>query len=645
MLKKLTIEEMQKLAEKREGKCLSTKYINVNTKLKWQCKEGHIWEAMPSNIKKGQWCPYCARLHMGDSQRLSIEEMQEIAKNRGGKCLSTKYINAHTKLKWQCKEGHRWEAAPHGIKSGKWCPYCGGTAKLTIEDMQKIAKSRGGKCLSEKYINSKTKLKWQCKEGYIWEAMPSNIKKGHWCPHCAGEAKLTIEEMQEIAKSRGGKCLSEKYINANTKLKWQCKEGHIWEAAPNNIKMGQWCPICSNGVSERICCKYFEIIFNEKFPKSRHKWLTNSEGNQMELDGFCKELGIAFEYQGQQHYKYNKHFHKKAEEFIRRVGDDYSKQNLCKIHNIVLIEIPYNIEYEKMGEYIVNQCKEKSIKVPKITSEINYRLFNVYSPERLKEMQNLAELKGGKCLSTKYINANTKLKWQCGEGHTWEATPHGIKSGKWCPYCAGLVKLTIEEMQELAEEKDGKCLSAEYINNHTKLRWQCKEGHTWEATPHGIKSGSWCPYCSNNAKLTIEEIQELAKRREGKCLSEKYINSKTKLKWQCKEGHRWEATPNKIKIGRWCPHCARLHMGDSQRLSIEEMQEIAKNRGGKCLSTKYINANTKLKWQCKEGHRWEAIPSSIKKGSWCPVCARKNKGKQKQRKQQTLFDKLSTNKL
>ncbi|PKM92484.1 MAG: hypothetical protein CVU81_00175, partial [Euryarchaeota archaeon HGW-Euryarchaeota-1] len=67
--------------------------------------------------------------------------------------------------------------------------------------------------------------------------------------------------------------------------------------------------------------------------------------------------------------------------------------------------------------------------------------------------------------------------------------------------------------------------------------------------------------------------------------------------------------------------------------------------GGKCLSTKYINANTKLKWQCKEGHRWEAIPSSIKKGSWCPVCARKNKGKQKQRKQQTLFDKLSTNKL
>ena len=29
--------------------------------------------------------------------------------------------------------------------------------------------------------------------------------------------KLTIEEMQEIAGSRGGKCLSKKYVNNRTK--------------------------------------------------------------------------------------------------------------------------------------------------------------------------------------------------------------------------------------------------------------------------------------------------------------------------------------------------------------------------------------------------------------------------------------------
>jgi len=95
------------------------------------------------------------------------------------------------------------------IKGGSWCPYCVGTAKLTIEEMHQIAKSRGGKCLSDKYINNATKLKWQCKKGHVWETIPMAVKrhkgtKGSWCPQCNGTIKLTIKEMRQIAKSRGG---------------------------------------------------------------------------------------------------------------------------------------------------------------------------------------------------------------------------------------------------------------------------------------------------------------------------------------------------------------------------------------------------------------------------------------------------------
>lgn len=56
---------------------------------------------------------------------------------------------------------------------------------------------------------------------------------------------LTIEEMRDIARSRGGECLSEKYINSKTKLRWRCSEGHEWEAIPNNVKNHhRWCPFC-----------------------------------------------------------------------------------------------------------------------------------------------------------------------------------------------------------------------------------------------------------------------------------------------------------------------------------------------------------------------------------------------------------------
>ena len=46
-----------------------------------------------------------------------------------------------------------------------------------------------GPNLSKEYINSKSKLTWQCDRGHVWKANPGDIKsgnrgKGNWCPEC-----------------------------------------------------------------------------------------------------------------------------------------------------------------------------------------------------------------------------------------------------------------------------------------------------------------------------------------------------------------------------------------------------------------------------------------------------------------------------
>ena len=114
-----------------------------------------------------------------------------------------------------------------------------------IEEMQRIAESRGGKCLSDTYVSGSTKLLWECAKGHQWQSVPNNIKRGSWCLQCAGKSRKTINDMQKIAKQRGGRCLSDTYVNINTRLLWECSEGHQWKAMPHHVNRGSWCPYCS----------------------------------------------------------------------------------------------------------------------------------------------------------------------------------------------------------------------------------------------------------------------------------------------------------------------------------------------------------------------------------------------------------------
>lgn len=221
--------------------------------------------------------------------------------------------------------------------------------------------------------------------------------------------------------------------------------------------------------------------------------------------------------------------------------------------------------------------------------------------------KRLAARKGGRCLSTKFIRLHHPMKWQCKEGHVWTTSAHTVNGtsnskGNWCPKCAIESRAekrrnTIQDMRRLARKRNGKCLSTDYSNCHVKLHWECKEGHRWWAQSNNVGTGQWCPTCVGKTP-TIREFQKLAQSRGGKLISKRYKSSITKMKWQCKKGHRWLAESNKIKQGVWCPLCAREKAGSTQRLSIAELQKLAAKNNGKLLSKIYQNAKSRLRWQC-----------------------------------------------
>ena len=507
--------------------------------------------------------------------------------------------------------------------------------KLTIEDMQILASHKGGACISSEYSNAHTKLCWRCSEGHEWDATPNSIQRGSWCPVCSkarsgATQRGSIDDAKDLAKQKGGECLSTEYKNNSQKLRWKCAEGHEWDTSIASIKNGSWCSICSQGVSERVCRVVLENGLGKSFPKARPEWLINERGNPMELDGYCSELGIAFEYNGRQHYSNAKFFHRSDASLGQRIRDDEVKVQLCSDHKVRLITIPFTVGIDGISEFVYKELKKD---FPNIEREkYSWKPEEVYhSRSKLIDLMNkIAEGHGGKCLSSAYVNMNTKLLWECAAGHQWEAIPSSMRQGIWCPTCghtkaADAQRESIQDMKKLALNKSGECLSTEYINSQLPLQWQCNKGHVWNAIPHSIKKGHWCPICAKSgstAKKSIEEFKLLAKERDGECLSDEYLGIFEKLKWKCKEGHEWEVAPKSVQDGRWCPKCGRIKVGNQFRKSIEDMQDLANKNGGVCLSTEYQKITAKLKWRCKEGHEWEASPDGIQQGSWCPKCRR-----------------------
>jgi hypothetical protein len=73
-----------------------------------------------------------------------------------------------------------------------------------------------------------------------------------------------------------------------------------------------------------------------------YTWLPSPKGEPMQLDWFCPKLGIAYEYQGRQHYEYSPYFHKSKKVFKYLQECDALKKELCEKHGITLIHIRYD---------------------------------------------------------------------------------------------------------------------------------------------------------------------------------------------------------------------------------------------------------------------------------------------------------------
>ncbi len=178
-------------------------------------------------------------------------------------------------------------------------------------------------------------------------------------------------------------------------------------------------------------------------------------------------------------------------------------------------------------------------------------------PNGLSRLIEAANKNGGALLDTKYIMSHTKYKWKCKEGHIFLARASKVFLGQWCRKCWNNNKrFYIEDLIEIAKSKDGKLLSTKYLGFYRKYKWECKAGHKWTTTISNIKN-HWCRQCGNDAQRgNLQSLKNIAKLRNGQCLSIEYITTHCKYLWKCNNEHIWSASGAHIKSGKWCPKCS-----------------------------------------------------------------------------------------
>jgi len=472
---------------------------------------------------------------------------------------------------------------PDALFQGSWCPRCVGKvpAAERLAELQQIAFERGGELLSKEY-KPKTRLQWRCGVGHTWWSSSGSVRdQRSWCPHCAGCAPLDEVELHgrisTLAEQKGGILVNlYKLIRGAAKSEWRavlrCAADHEWEARVSHLLNGVWCPTCNMpGTREKVCRQILEHLLGATFPKRRPDWLRTSKGRKAELDGYNEELRLAFEYHGQQHYTYVPFFHSGDKSLEQRVEDDRLKREACDARSITLLEVSIDVPLTCLQAHLVDLIAKRR---PDLLSALNKEKFDVGT----------------------------------------------AKTGK---------EKNLRENQEIALSRGGRCLSTTYIDNSTKMEWECSEGHRWFASTSSVKQGgSWCPQCrgkriSKSRTTSIEKIESLCKSLSLRLHGTEKQENRLHYLVSCSNGHSWLTDLSRLKDGRGCQTCSARKAGDRLKLTLEQVEADAAARGGRLLSQRYQRSGVRLLWECGAGHRWLANANSVRRGSWCPLCAGK----------------------
>lgn len=316
---------------------------------------------------------------MANKIKLSFKEIKEYIENEiNCKLLSEDYKGVNCLLKIQTSEGYLAIIKIINLRNGHDIGIFQKSNPYVIDNIKQwlILNKKNFQLISNNYNGNKDKLTFITNEGYYFSQSWTNLMSGKnynvfstFNPYTIQNIKLWLN-LNNIKL----KLLTNTYKGSDKKLLIKCLNTNCenkFKITWDNLKQGCGCPECNKSKGEKECVRIFDfsnfIRIKQKdydklsdidkklnkyyIPQKEFDNLVGLGNGLLSYDFYLPNYNLLIEYQGEQHEKYIKGFHKSKKDFEKQVEHDRRKREYAQINNINLLEIWY-WDYDNIEEIL-----------------------------------------------------------------------------------------------------------------------------------------------------------------------------------------------------------------------------------------------------------------------------------------------------
>ncbi|AHA45956.1 restriction endonuclease [Insectomime virus] len=442
----------------------------------------------------------------------SCDKAKYLAEGQGNPLLLAR--NSNKKYTFKCGVcSHPFEASLNNVFNERFCPFCSNN-KLCFSSgcmtcfEKSFASSNKARFWSIEKNKQSPREVFACSRKKCWFVCPtcehsfkaslSDIYFGCFCPFCSDppqklcgtlecgtcfEKSFASHEKAEFWDFEKNKQTPRDVFANSNKMFWfkceTCK--HLFEARPNSVSKGSFCPFCSN---KQLCLSdECEICFEKSFASSNKARFWSIEKNKQRPRGFFVSSGKKFWFECEV-----------CEHAFQSILRDISRGSFC----------PFCSSDELCLSDKCEICFEKSF-----ASSDKAEFWDI---EKNKQRPRGV-----------FTSSHEKFWFNCGTcKHPFKASLNGVSRGRFCPFCSNQKLCSLDECgscfkksfasSDKAEfwsvEKNKQSPREVFVSSGKKFWFECGKGHKFSSVLYSVSSGTWCPVCKNKTETKLFSFLE-----------------------------------------------------------------------------------------------------------------------------------------